>query len=264
MREPDRNTMRASTCALDHERRGGFGHTAQNIIDARSPAERQAAALSLLRRTYCSPDGWMARARIVAVEALAPPLAEADAERLVDETLAWLDVVRARDSSPSDDDAEVRRAISLSRDVLLRTSESAAPLERFAMGISERALRREVATCTPTDDEAAAAAVLRYAYELSELPARVVAVGDRGCVAVQTLGGLLSAGDVAETRGPIVTVGPSTMEELTFEPPWPDAPTRVFSVEWYAGPLNGEGTQIVVQRVDGLWRVVYEQIVWIS
>lgn len=33
---------------------------------------------------------------------------------------------------------------------------------------------------------------------------------------------------------------------------------------WFAGPLAAQGDLIVVQLVDGQWRVVFDQMLWVS
>ena len=48
------------------------------------------------------------------------------------------------------------------------------------------------------------------------------------------------------------------------DPIWDEAPMRVVSYEWYAGPLAAEGGHLALIKVDGLWRVVGGGMEWVS
>ncbi len=232
-------------------------------------------AVSVLERTYgCSPTPRHARARAAASAALEPPLDAAHANELASETIAWLDELhrRAARGSSGRADRAAWEAVMSGRDALLRTSVSSAPLRRFEEAIRRHAPTTIASRCVPSDDDAARAAVLRYGYELAASPIRTtVRVPGAHCVEVQTLGGPLEVVTDGDSPAPWILVGPALrVEEVRDYPvelttlPWPDAPARAIALTYYAGSITGQADLLIVQRVDGEWRVVWTATLWVS
>lgn len=234
------------------------------------PARATAAAVGVLERTYgLAPSAGLARARSIASASVGPGLREEQADALLRETVAWLDALSARPEEARADDEDAWSAVLAGRDALLSASPSSAPLDAFAEAVRRHApTAPSLPDCEPSERDAIRAAALRWGYELSSEPRANVRAPGGECVRVQTLGGplaVLTSEEVPEP--PWMLVGdPQPLTSLGEDVllPWPDAPTRWLELTWYAGPLAAQGELLVLQLVDGRWRVVFHRMTWVS
>jgi hypothetical protein len=206
---------------------------------------------------------------------LPPPVADQLAGSMVE----WLAAMRPKwlrphalegcDEIPSRQvSCATRQAIVESRNLLERASAQAGPLARFRSALAAGSSR---STCVPSEEDAARAAVLAHLVEMDTVTSFVRAPG-AGCVQAATLAP--QGWVTADTSG-----RPSKRDSLLIETPRsprasearrpgetdPDAAsTRIVRYGWYEDGQASSGGDLVVKKVDGVWRVVGEMSSWID
>jgi hypothetical protein len=221
------------------------------------------ALVELLRPTMGPPTVDTARLRYAVANAISVTLSPEMAGQLADSMVEWLAAMRQEWLRPHAlqdcGDPPSRKlacatmeAITESRNLLERASAQAGPLARFRSALAPGQAR---STCVPSEEDQARAAAVSHLIEMDPVVSLVSAPGAR-CVQVATLAGRVTA----DTSG-----RPSKKQQLIIEAPRSsDAAMRTVPYEWSEDGDASSGGELVVKKVDGLWRVVGQASSWIE
>lgn len=232
----------------------------------------EAESLDLLRQTAVDPPTtatvrhWRAALTHIA------HLDAADAQSVLDTMIAWLDWswCRVRSQTGSHFDPltnDVLLAVGESHELLRRASSTEAPLAAERAWVEAHARSVFVPPCGRTSEIQLWNAALEWLAQLSTSETRVEIAGDApvACLGITTLGGPLVPIRSSSRRELGIEVGPSiSVDEYAtgfvdgrFEPPIADAPVALLRYRFTTVHGGGSGV-LVLQRLDGSWRVVRE------
>lgn len=221
-----------------------------------------------LERTLTRPDSDARDLRRAAARAF--PHASLDdrlASALARSAVSWLQAagsLRCDYSEPDNacmEQARIMDAVVATRDLLERASIRAAPLHRLRDALADT---HSAASCPADDDDDARRAVLRHLAEFGS-PVPIVAEGLQ-CSTVIGVDGPLTALD-APIDDFSIEIGPSSPAEgegpTWSDGPWNEAPRRLVRLGGANDAWRDLGHDVVVVKVDGLWRTIVRRQSWL-
>ena len=230
----------------------------------------EAESLEVLRQTAVDPPTAVAVRHRRAAFAHITHLGGTDAQLVLDTMIAWLDWswCRLRSQAESQFDPltnDVLLAVWESHELLRRASSTEGPLAAERTWVEAHARSAFVPPCEMTDEIQFWNAALEWLTQLSIGETTIQIAGDApmACLGITTLGGPLVPVRATLPHELGMEIGPSiSVDEYAsgfvdgrFEPPLADAPVALLRYRFTTVHGGGSGV-LVLQRVDGWWRVV--------